>query len=239
MRVLVLKLEGPMASFGDVAVDELRPTATHPFKSMVVGLIGNAMGYKRTEGGRLEALQAAIRMASRIDRQSKIMTDYQTALTNPNDPKRPSFLGKDVWTSRPVNMRTSNNDKNPIQVYRDYLMDVSVTVAISCTEPGLIDEIAAMIRKPVRPLFLGRKACPPTRPLFEAIIEADGLVDALRLVPDTDRRGGLFPIRVEADERDRMTGGHREFRIRDLKNWTNNFHGSERAVVEGMIEIGA
>ncbi|MTH95643.1 type I-E CRISPR-associated protein Cas5/CasD [Roseibium sp. RKSG952] len=237
MKTLILKLEGPMASFGDVAVDETRPTARHPLKSMIVGLLGNALGYKRTEGEKLEALQSSIIVASRLDRPGKVMTDYQTALTNANDPEKPTFIGKNVWTTRPVNMRTTNNDKNPIQIYRDYLTDVSVTVAIGSENAELINLIANAVKKPVRPLFLGRKACPPTRPIFEAVIEADSLHGALATVPDTDGHGGRFSIRTEASEKHLLNGAYREISVRDLKNWKNNFHSDSRRVVEGIMEI--
>lgn len=239
MKVLILKLEGPMASFGDVAVDEVRPTATHPFKSMIVGLIGNALGYKRTEGERLESLQDAIRVASRIDRAGGVMTDYQTALTNDQNPLRPTFIGKDVWTSRPVNLRTRNNDKNAIQIWRDYLVDASVTVAVSCDDESFLEFIAAKVKKPERPLFLGRKACPPTRPIFEGMVDAATLVEALRHAPHTEGRAGSYPVRTEASEKGDMKGHWREFLVRDLKNWKNSFHAAERPVVEGLVEIGA
>lgn len=237
MKTLILKLEGPMASFGDVAVDETRPTARHPFKSMIVGLLGSALGYKRTEGGRLEKLQSKILIASRLDRPGQVMTDYQTALTNASDPKKPTFIGKNVWTTRPVNMRTTNNDKNPIQIYRDYLTDVSVTVAVGSKDDELIELLADAVRKPARPLFLGRKACPPTRPLFETVVEADSLHEALATLPDTDGKGGSFSIRTEAAEKHLMSGPYQEFSIRDLKNWDNNFHSNDRPVVEGIMEI--
>ena len=237
MKVLILKLEGPMASFGDVAVDEVRPTARHPLKSMIVGLLGNALGYCRTDHAKLDGLQCAVRMASRLDRVGGVMRDYQTALTNGDDPKKPTFIGKNVWTTRPVNLRTPNNDENPIQIYRDYLTDVSVTVAVHITDDDLLDKTAAAVKKPARPLFLGRKACPPTRPIFEAIVDADSLVGALETLPDTDGKGGHIPVRTEIDELPLLSGTAREFRVRDLKNWTNSYHGAERAVAEGTIEV--
>jgi CRISPR system Cascade subunit CasD len=85
MKVLILRLEGPLMSFGDVAVDELRPTARHPFKSMIVGLLGNALGVTRLEGDVLEELQASFKMASRIDRPGRVMTDYQTVSDCPDE----------------------------------------------------------------------------------------------------------------------------------------------------------
>lgn len=246
MKVLLLKLEGPMASFGDVAIDELRPTARHPFKSMIVGLLANALGYRRTEPQLMEALQSSIMVASRIDRIGGTMIDYQTAWTSGGDPKtenpkKPSFLRKGGWVSRPVNERTNKNDNSTIQIYRDYLFDVSVTVAITGDDAALIERLGYAIQKPARPLFLGRKACPPSRPLFDGFRDEDSLISALRKHPLTEgaeKNGTMFPCRTEAVDLPHSPAAHRILQVRDLKNWANNFHGSARTVVECMIEVG-
>lgn len=236
MKVLILKLEGPLLSFGDVAVDELRPTARHPFKSMIVGLLGNALGYKRVEGDKLYALQASFTMASRIDRPGKVMTDYQTVMTTVKGPNNPTFVGTGGWTSRPVRVRTNNET---IQVYRDYVVDTSVTVAILFKDKTFLEEVAEKLRRPERPLFIGRKACPPTRPIFEAIIEADSLIDALRQYSFSDApvTGQKISCRTEATERDLVEGHFETLLVRDLKNWNNNYHSTNRQVVECLIEV--
>ena len=236
MKVLILKLEGPLLSFGDVAVDELRPTARHPFKSMIVGLLGNALGYKRIEGQKLDKLQASFNMASRIDRPGKVMTDYQTVMTTEKDAKNPTFVGTGGWTSRPVHVRSNNET---IQVYRDYVVDASVTVALSFKSEALLEEVAVKLRRPERPLFIGRKACPPTRPIFEASVEVDSLIDALRSYTLTDApvTGQKVSCRTEAGERDLVDGHSETFAIRDLKNWNNNYHSTNRRVVECLIEV--
>lgn len=237
MKVLILKLEGPLLSFGDVAVDEQRPTARHPFKSMLVGLIGNALGYKRVEGEKLAALQTSFTMASRIDRPGKVMTDYQTVWTGgKDDPTRPSFVAQGNWTSRRVTERTV---EGTIQVYRDYVVDTSVTVSIAFENDDLLELVSEKLKRPERPLFIGRKACPPTRPIFEAIVEADSLIGALRsyTLSEGAPMNGIVSCRTEASER-ALVEGHLTLRaIRDVKNWSNNFHSTNRQVIECMIEV--
>jgi CRISPR system Cascade subunit CasD len=236
MKILILKLEGPLLSFGDVAVDELRPTARHPFKSMIVGLLGNALGYKRVEGKKLDDLQASFSMASRIDRPGRVMTDYQTVMTNENDPAKPTFVGTGGWTSRPVRLRTNNET---IQIYRDYVVDSSVTVAIAFKDEAFLEEVSGKLRRPERPLFIGRKACPPTRPIFESVVEADSLIGALRSYALTDApvTGQKVSCRTEAGERELVDGHFETMAIRDLKNWNNNYHSTNRQVVECLIEV--
>ena len=44
MDALILRLRGPLMAFGDVAVDEIRPTDLLPGLSEMTGLIANALG---------------------------------------------------------------------------------------------------------------------------------------------------------------------------------------------------
>ncbi len=53
---LVFRLYGPLASWGDIAVGEQRPTTPHPSKSAVLGLIAAALGVRRDEEERQQAL---------------------------------------------------------------------------------------------------------------------------------------------------------------------------------------
>ena len=46
---LVFRLYGPMCSWGDIAVGEVRPSTVHPSKSAILGLIAAALGVKRPD----------------------------------------------------------------------------------------------------------------------------------------------------------------------------------------------
>ena len=49
---------------------------------------------------------------------------------------------------------------------------------------GLISKCAGALKRPVWPIYLGRKACVPTRPVFEKLTdEYEGLEDALKRYP--------------------------------------------------------
>ena len=236
MKVLILKLESTMLSFGDVAVDEFRPTARHPFKSMVVGMLSNALGYKRTDWSKIEDLQSGVKIASRIDREGNLMTDYQTALTNPNNPKEPTFINRESWTTKAVLNRTVKNDENAIQICRDYLIDASITVAIASSNEEVLSKCISAVKRPARPLFIGRKTCIPTRPIFEAEANADSLFEVLSTYPTTDGRMEAS-VRTEGNENHLYEEVCREFLIRDEKDWANGFHAYERPVAEGIVKI--
>ena len=63
---------------------------------------------------------------------------------------------------------------------RDYLHDASFLVALSSGDKELLGQIAGTVREnpwpgnlqsPFWPVFLGRKSCVPSRPLFERLTE--------------------------------------------------------------------
>jgi len=160
---LLLRLEAPLMAFGAPAVDQLRPVQRWPAVSMLTGLLGNALGWRRQDAALLDRLQARLRWAARLDREGVPLTEFQTAQ-----------LGKDDqgWTTRG---RPEGRDggadsyKSPHLRWRDHRADASVLVAVTLTpadEPPTLDHLALALQRPARPLFIGRKACLPATPVF-------------------------------------------------------------------------
>lgn len=180
MQVLILRLQGPLMSFGDVAIDEIRPTHRLPVRSMMAGLLGNALGYEHREVDRLQRLQDRLRFAARLDHAGRELVDFQTAGLAKNDP---------MWTTHGVPAERAGGAgsySGPALRYRHYRADAAVTVALSLVpadELPDLDGLAAALRRPERPLFLGRKGCPPACPLFDRMVVAETLVMALDQVP--------------------------------------------------------
>ena len=56
MDYLVMRLYAPLSSWGTVAVGEDRPTVNYPTRSAVLGLLGAALGIKRSESQKLQDL---------------------------------------------------------------------------------------------------------------------------------------------------------------------------------------
>ena len=65
-------------------------------------------------------------------------------------------------------MRTAEGGTKPgaMLTRREYLCDASFLVALQ-GEPDLIAELEAAVQAPKWTLYLGRKCCPPSRPLLE------------------------------------------------------------------------
>lgn len=76
MATLLLRLAGPLQSWGVDSKFEIRDTLDFPTKSGVIGLLAAALGYSRGESlDRLNALNFGVR----IDREGQRLTDYHIA----------------------------------------------------------------------------------------------------------------------------------------------------------------
>jgi CRISPR system Cascade subunit CasD len=177
---LLLRLEGPLQAWGDVALDPRRPTRDFPSRSALAGLLANALGWQHRDGERTTALQDRLRYAVREDRRPRRIIDYQTA-----DLGR---VGKSGWTRWGIEERGGSAAEGTQLLWKHYLADGSFLVALTLEDGAPVDlvELEAALRRPARPVFLGRKGCPPALPLLEhprCRLSADTCHQALRAVP--------------------------------------------------------
>ncbi len=158
---LLIRLEGPLQAWGDVALDPRRPTRDFPSRSALAGLLANALGWQHMHGERISALQDSLRYAVREDRMPLRMVDYQTA-----DLGR---IGRSGWTRWGVEERGGSAADGTQLLWKHYLADGSLLVALTLDDraPVTLDELEAALHRPARPIFLGRKNCPPALPLLE------------------------------------------------------------------------
>ncbi|MBD0741911.1 type I-E CRISPR-associated protein Cas5/CasD [Streptomyces sp. CBMA152] len=136
MSVLALQLAGPLQAWGSTARFARRTTESAPTKSGVIGLLAAAQGLERDAD--LSAL-AALRFGVRIDQQGTRIRDFQTA------------HHADTGAAMPVSDRY-------------YLAD-SVFVAALEGADALIEKLHQALRVPQYLPYLGRRSCPPSRPL--------------------------------------------------------------------------
>lgn len=189
---LLLRLEAPLMSFGTVAVDARRPVQRWPAVSMLTGLLGNALGWRRTDGIALDRLQARIRWAARIDRPGVPLTDFQTAQLA-HDEKG--------WTTRgaPEGRTGSPDTYKPPHIRQcEYRADASVAVALRLDDPDqapTLHDLSAALSAPRRPLFIGRKNCLPALPLLAGLqgaIDTLAALDAMPLASDAVATPAVF-----------------------------------------------
>lgn len=167
-QLLLLRLEGPLQSWGLRGRWDVRDTGEEPSKSGVVGLIGAALGYPMGDS-RLEDLDAALRLGVRTEQPGRILVDYQTVTG--------------VLPTAEGGAKGSADDPATIVSPRAYLQDAAFLVVLA-GPPEVLEACRQAILAPRWPAFLGRKSCPPTRPLLEGLAsEYDSLETALRRVP--------------------------------------------------------
>ena len=220
-------------AFGGTMIDARGPTLDLPIRSMVTGLIANALGWQRGERDRHQALQDRLVMGARLDRPGKAVRDFQTAQLGANDKG---------WTTRGQpegRAGGANTYKSPHIRQRHYRADAFVTIALRLdptdTDPTL-DAVYTALRNPARPLFIGRKPCLPSRPvLAEAPAESVNIFQALTAAPlappDEPRRRGAtsqttvrFAIPPAEWPRDVQYDSKM---IADVRDWRAGIHAGE------------
>ncbi|MGI5939726.1 MAG: type I-E CRISPR-associated protein Cas5/CasD [Thermoleophilia bacterium] len=184
--ILLLRLEGPLQSWGTRSRWDVRDTGTEPSKSAVVGLLGCALGLRRHDRD-LEWLDRNLHFAVRVDRPGVIATDFHT-VTGYHRTAAQEFKVSGGTVKRLTKARELG--ESTIVSPRDYLHDASFLVALSSEQPLLLRQLAGDVAHPTWmgslchprwPLYLGRKSCVPTRPVFLGLTDDyDGLEDAVR-----------------------------------------------------------
>lgn len=235
MDALLLRLDAPLMSFGGVVVDAIGVTAALPGRSMLTGLLGNALGYRHGENRRLQALQQRIGYAVRCDRPGREIVDFQTV-----DLGQP-FL-REGWTTRgKVEGREGGSSTGTHIRYRHFLADAIYTVALNLSpasdEPTLAT-LATALGQPARPLFVGRKPCIPSSRVSMGLVSGNDLRSILQSVPAVGGgRGVAPPWRAWWPATDETpVVGARRIAVYDDRDWTNQIHTGRRWLIEGVID---
>ena len=204
---------------------------------MLAGLLGNAFGWDHRDTERLQALQDRLRFAARWDAEPEQITDYQTFDLGQ------SHMVDTSWTTRGhrEDRKGGTAATGTHQRWRDYWANGVATVALTLNGHFFpaVEDLEHALQFPARPLFIGRKPCLPTSPVFVGRRKATGGKAALAKEPladigprrRPDRIPALWPL-VEAESTDTQERY-------DQRDWANNIHrGAERYAV-GLLEITA
>ncbi|MFN3592658.1 MAG: type I-E CRISPR-associated protein Cas5/CasD [Thermaurantiacus sp.] len=229
-RWLHLLLEAPLMAFGGVRIDQFNPTRDFPAASMLTGLIGNALGWHRSDGPAHQALQDRLVFAARREQEpaGSLLIDMQNAKLEKNDRG---------WTrSGQPEGRDGASYGAPHRRARHYHMDTSLRVLFRldpADAPPDLETIAAAFERPARPLFLGRKPCLPAARLLQGWIDApDAHAALVAAAPVARRLRALWPADSGPKDGDAVD---RVVQLADLRNWRSGLHAGGRAVVEGWL----
>ena len=225
MQYLILRFQAPMMSFGGVSIDGIGKTEIYVPQSMVVGLIANSLGYNHNEFNKIQKIQDEISIASRCDSFGEIMMDYQTV-----DLSQKFMKDNIAWTTKGIIEKRnggSSDSKPTIIRNRYYIIDSVYTIAVALNN---VSEVASAIQKPKRPLFLGRKNCLPSAPIFHSIVESNSPLGALLKIKKNNKLNTWW----SKNDINQPTL-YDEIKVFDLKDWTNKVHIGSRTIYHGLI----
>lgn len=169
---LLFRLYGPLASWGETAVGEVRPSAAWPGRSAIIGLLAAALGIRRDEEERQRAMANGYGVAVCAESCGELLRDYHTTQVPPERRGVRHHTRRDELKADTVNTILSQ---------RDYRNDALYTVALwrkpeSTAET--LEQLAQALAKPRFTLYLGRKSCPVALPLAPQIVQSDDLRNA-------------------------------------------------------------
>ncbi len=153
MNTLLIRLAGPLQSWGVDSKFERRVTEKIPTKSALIGLIASTLGRRRNE---CVADLLELRFGVRVDHEGTLLRDFHTA--------------------------KSKKEKSPYVTERYYLADALFLAGFEGSLE-LLKRIDFALQNPAYPLFLGRRSCPPEGRVLLGIREGKALVEALSEEP--------------------------------------------------------
>lgn len=160
MATLLIRLAGPMQSWGTRSRFDERDTDLVPSKSGVIGLICATMGVDREEREPVLRL-ADLLMGVRIDQPGVLRYDYQTAQ---------NVIAADESKVHPTTVSR-----------RYYLADAVFLVGLEGEDRELLERVHRSLKNPAWPLFLGRKGYLPSPGVFlQDGLREEPLLEALK-----------------------------------------------------------
>lgn len=160
MKTILLKLAGPLQSWGTRANFEIRHTDYYPSKSAVLGLLLGAMGIRREDTSETIDVFNALDFAIRVEQPGELLKDYHIA-------------------------RSYESNGSLLQTYvteRYYLEDAVFLAALGSENGAVIAEIEHALKYPHFQPFMGRRSCPVPADFFLGVFE-EGVIEILQTYP--------------------------------------------------------
>ena len=178
MKYLLLWLEGPLQSWGDSSLFDRRDTLPFPTKSGVLGLILASIG----AGGEQEELLSQVNSLEHLvfaygkEKKRGNEVDFvPVSILEDFHMIGSGYRTDDTWEMAMIphtrGGELATNVPGNKQTYRQYLQDA--VFAVICELP---DDVAIQaevgLKAPVWPIYLGRKTCQPSKPVFRGVFSS-------------------------------------------------------------------
>lgn len=152
MKTILLKLKGPMQSWGTSSHFETRNTDYYPSKSALIGIIAASFGYRRDQEQKIKELNE-LDFALRIDQQGMLLRDYHIA----------------------KKYKKTGEFERTYVTNRYYMEDAVFVVAISHANDRRVEEIYEALQHPYFSPFMGRRSCPVPLDFIIKMTEEDAI----------------------------------------------------------------
>ncbi len=159
MKTVLLKMAGPLQSWGTSSYFETRKTDYYPSKSAVIGMIAACLGYERNSDDEIRRLNE-LDFAVRVDQPGRLMMDYHTA----------------------AKYKPNGNFDRTYVTHRYYLQDAVFVVAVGHSDSEFIEMIERGLRYPYFQPFMGRRALPLPADFIIASTDC-GVIESLKKEP--------------------------------------------------------
>lgn len=218
-------------AFGGIAIDQVGPVRDFPSASMIVGLLGNALGWHWRDRSMHQEMQNRLVFGARRESEGTVVTDVQNAQLAKTDKG---------WTTRGTpEGRAGASYGAPHRRTREYHADLAVSVVVRLASEASAPTLATVadaLASPARPIFIGRKPCLPARPLVAADdsrwTTGATVYEALRAIPGKQELRALWPAGEGPESGE---GVDRVVDMPDMRNWQAGYHAGWRRVVEGRL----
>ncbi|MDD4867995.1 MAG: type I-E CRISPR-associated protein Cas5/CasD [Mycobacterium sp.] len=141
---LVLRIAGPLQSWGLTGQFTRRDTHTQPTKSGIIGMVAACLGRER--GADISDL-VTLQLGVRADQPGALLADYHT-------------ISRTDGSTMPTASGAKKKDITA-ESWRWYLTDAVFLVTLT-GDRKLLDGISHAVDRPVYAPTLGRRSCPPT-----------------------------------------------------------------------------
>ncbi|EOV8838197.1 type I-E CRISPR-associated protein Cas5/CasD [Cronobacter dublinensis] len=166
-RYLTFQLQGAMASWGEIAVGEVRHSRALPGRSALLGLLAAALGIRRDDDAALNALNQHYQFIVCAGDGAAWARDYHTVQV-PREARKVRYFTRKEELRDALMLETTLSR-------RDYYADGYWMVAVAATPgaPYTLEALQAALLAPEFPLYLGRKSHPLGLPLWPQLYDGD------------------------------------------------------------------
>lgn len=170
---LVFQLYAPLVSWGDQAVGQERPSADHPSRSALLGLVAAALGIDRADEEQQLQLGETCHFGVKLYTPGLALRDFHTAQVPPASQKV-----KHLYTRRD---ELNEPKLGTTLSYRSYRQDSFCVIALWLEDENghSLPQLDEALTRPCYHLYLGRKSCPLAVPMNPDLSQRESMKQAL------------------------------------------------------------